>query len=394
MQGEEKISISCLPLIETGFAYFCKRRQAHPSPAAGSLGAGLLRLISDMNRRDFIKQMAALGLASSSLAWLLTGCRPGGVPDQPGTDQPGPGQTGTGQTDAGQTGAGGADGPGRTDTSQNAQEGESEYPGADHLVISGGTDPDTVMEKGLQALGGIGRFVKKGHLVVIKPNFSVTARAEQACTTNPVLVAALVKKCLGAGAREVRVIDHTFTNGAMCLENSGIRKHGEAAGARVYVTNTLNDRYYTEVKMNGQVLRLAHYSKDVLDADLFINFPILKHHATTKLTMGLKNMMGLVWDRGFFHSTDLHRCIAELTAFKKPHLIIMDALRGITNNGPGGPGTIRAYDQVVFGFDPVAVDAYGAQLFGLEPQNIHHLRIAGEMQLGQMQWDRLEVLKV
>ena len=202
-------------------------------------------------------------------------------------------------------------------------------------MIAGGTDPDTLMEKGLQALGGIRRFVKPGYVVVIKPNFSVPTMPDDACTTNPFLVSALVKQCLDAGAKEVRVIDHPFTNGAMCLENSGMRRYGEAAGASVYVLNTLNSRYYSQVDMHGQLLKTAYFSKDVLDADLFINFPILKHHVLTRLTMGMKNMMGLVWDRGFFHSTDIYRTIAELTAFKKPHLIIMDALRGITSNWTG-----------------------------------------------------------
>lgn len=261
-------------------------------------------------------------------------------------------------------------------------------------MIAVGTDPDTLMTKGLQALGGIRRFVRPGSLVVIKPNFSVTAQQEEACTTNPLLVSALVKQCLGAGAREVRVIDHPFMNWMMCLENSGMRRYGEAAGAKVYTLNTLNGRYYSQVNINAQLLKTAYYSRDVLEADLFVNFPILKHHATTKLTMGMKNMMGLVWDRGFFHSTDLYRTIAELTAFKKPHLIIMDALRGITANGPGGPGPIRAYNQVIFGFDPVAVDAYGAHLFGLDPLSIGYLKVADEMKLGRVQWEKLKVLMV
>ena len=63
-----------------------------------------------------------------------------------------------------------------------------------------------------------------------------------------------------------------------------------------------------------------------LNADVFINFPVLKHHVATKITMGLKNMMGLVWERGVFHSTDLLQTIAELAA-----------TRGITENGPTTP---------------------------------------------------------
>jgi len=332
-----------------------------------------------MDRREFIQKLIILGLSSSSLALWLTGCRPiGEMLNGAGSGGPG---------------AGGAGVTGNTGSAPGSQANAAGYPDVD-LVIAAGTDPDSLMAKGLQAFGGIRRFVKSGGLVVIKPNFSVPTKPEDACTTNPFLVAALVKQCLDGGAKEVRVIDHPFTSGAMCLENSGIRKYCEAAGARVYVLNTLNSSYYTQVDMQGQLLKTAYFSKDVLDADLFINFPILKNHATTSLTMGMKNMMGLVWDRGFFHSTDIYRTIAELTAFKKPHLIIMDALKGITANGPEGPGPISAWNQVIFGFDPVAVDAYGAHLFGLDPLSIGYLKIAGEMKLGQLQWDKLKVARV
>ena len=110
--------------------------------------------------------------------------------------------------------------------------------------------------------------------------------------------------------------------------------------------------------------------------------------------MGLKNMMGLVWDRGFFHRTDLHRTIAELSAFKKPHLIIMDAIKGITTHGPMGPGTIREYNQVIFSTDPVATDAYGAELFGMKATDIGHVAIAAELGIGTIDWKKLNPLRV
>jgi uncharacterized protein (DUF362 family) len=114
----------------------------------------------------------------------------------------------------------------------------------------------------------------------------------------------------------------------------------------------------------------------------------------TKLTMGMKGLMGVVWDRGHFHRTDLHRCIAEVTAFKKPHLTVLDAIRGITDNGPTGPGPIREWGQLVFGIDPVAVDAYGATLFGMKPAEVEYIRIAAELGAGRIDVDKLTVRKV
>lgn len=138
----------------------------------------------------------------------------------------------------------------------------------------------------------------------------------------------------------------------------------------------------------------VEYAKDALDADLFINFPILKHHRGAKLTLGMKNMMGLIWDRRFFHTSDLHQCIADLAGFKKPHLTILDAIRGITDNGPVGPGPIREYGQVVFGTDQVAIDSYGATLFGMKPEEVGYIRLAAEAGLGELRWEKLRVQKV
>jgi len=277
------------------------------------------------------------------------------------------------------------------DSPGKANEAPSASPG---LVVAQGSDPAELMEKGFKAMGGIERFVKKGDLVVVKPNFSVPRAPGVAATTDIMLVSALVKKCLQSGAREVKVIDYPFTNGEMCLEITGIRREVLAAGGKVYVINKLTDRYYSPATLGGQILSSVQFSRDVLEADVFINFPILKHHNATKLTMSLKNMMGLVWDRGVFHRTNLHQAIAELASFKKPHLTIMDATRGITENGPMGPGTIREYNQVIFGTDPIAVDAYGAELFGLKPTDLEHLKIAAGMGLGEIKLDKLQITRV
>lgn len=317
-----------------------------------------------MNRREFIKYSAYVGLSFS-----LAGCavQPPKLPEQPVKSPDSQAQPSNPAASAG---------------------------GQAKLVVAEGADPDALMDKGLKALGGIEKFVRPGNIVTIKPNFSVPRTPEQAATTNAVLVAALVKQCLAARAKEVRVIDHTFTNGQMCLENSGIRQAVTAAGGQAYVINSQTDRFYRSVTMNGKILTGASYSRDVLDADVFINFPILKHHDITELTLGLKNLMGLVWDRGIFHRSDLNKAIAELAAFKRPHLTILDATRGITANGPMGPGPIREWNQVVFSTDMLAVDAYGAQLFGHKPGDIGYLAAAAQLGVGSLDWQRLEVTRV
>lgn len=262
------------------------------------------------------------------------------------------------------------------------------------LIIAQGTDPRLLINKGFEALGGIAGLIKSGASVVIKPNFSVPRTPEEAAVTNPALVAALVTTCLNAGTKVVKVIDHPFTNGAMCLATTGMKQAVEAAGGKIYLLDEQNDRLYKTVDVGGTILKTVQYSKDVLEADAFINFPILKHHNGTKLTMGLKNMMGLVWDRKIFHRTDLEQCIAELAHFHQPDLTILDATRGISDNGPMGPGTIREHNEVIFGTDPVAVDAYGAQLFGLHPSELGYLTAASQLGLGEIDIQKLTAVRV
>ena len=263
------------------------------------------------------------------------------------------------------------------------------------LTVAQGTEPTSLLDRGFKALGGIDRFVKKGANVVIKPNFSVPRTPEEAATTNTIMVAALVKMCLAAGAREVKVVDQPLNSSTpvLCLERTGIKKAVEEAGGKVFTYNGVREAF-RPVNFAGKTLTNFEYVKDVLDADLFINFPILKHHRGAKLTLGMKNLMGLIWDRRYFHSSDLHQGIAELAAFRKPHLTIMDAIRGITDNGPVGPGPIKEYGQVVFGTDQVAIDAYSASLFGMKPQDVGYIRIASEMGIGKIDWEKLKIQKV
>lgn len=262
------------------------------------------------------------------------------------------------------------------------------------LIVVQGSDPASMLERGLKALGGIERFVKPGNKVVLKPNFSVPRTPEEAATTNPVLVGALTRLCLAAGAKEVRVVDYPFSSPVICLEKSGLKRAVTAAGGNIYTFNGGQERYFQKVRIGGQALAEVEFAKDVLESDVFINMPILKHHSGAKLTMGLKNMMGLVWDRGQFHAGHLERAIAELAACRKPNLVIMDALRGITANGPMGPGPVREYNQLVLGGDPVAVDAYGAALFGMKPAELEYLRLAAELGVGEIDWEKLKVQKI
>lgn len=205
----------------------------------------------------------------------------------------------------------------------------------DMVAVMGG-EPDVMLNKALDALGGISQYIKKGQNVVIKPNIGWDRTPELAANTNPLLISALVKLCIGAGANKVTVFDHTCDNWQKCYEKSGIAAAVKAAGGVIVPGN--DERYYKEVDIPlGVKLKTAKIHEALLEADAWINVPILKNHGGAKMTISMKNYMGIVWDRGFFHSNDLQQCIADICTWnKKPVLNIVDAYRVMRQNGPQG----------------------------------------------------------
>ncbi|MGB9619420.1 MAG: DUF362 domain-containing protein, partial [Armatimonadota bacterium] len=116
-----------------------------------------------------------------------------------------------------------------------------------------------------------------------------------------------------------------------------------------------------------------------------INAPVAKTHSATKLTLGMKNLMGCNWDRQAWHeSASLDQCITDYATAVRPDLTVLDATRILLTNGPKGPGRTKDVDQVIVGTDPVSVDACAALLFGLNPAEISHIKLAEEMGVGKI----------
>ncbi len=261
----------------------------------------------------------------------------------------------------------------------------------------GRTEEETVREmtrRALEALGGIERLVSKGDRVVIKPNMSWNRTPEFAANTNPILVSALVGLCRGAGASRVKVLDNTCSsNPRTSYELSGIAQAARRAGAEVCLVDTSRLR---EVNIPaGKALSSWAFFDDFIlkeEVDVLINVPVAKHHSTSRLTMALKNVMGMVgWDRGALHK-DIHPKISDLNRVVKVDLTILDAYRILRDHGPTG-GRLEDVDnsyegarRIVVSRDPVTVDAYGATLFGLSPEDVGFIREAHEAGLGEMDY--------
>ena len=256
------------------------------------------------------------------------------------------------------------------------------------LVAVMGGEPVAMFEKAIAAMGGMEKYVKKGQKVVIKPNIAWDKTPELAANTNPELVAAVVKKCLSAGAKEVVVFDHTCDNWKASYAHSGIEKAATAAGARVVPADL--ESYYQEVSLPKAVnLKKAKIHKALIDCDVWINMPILKNHGGAKMSISMKNFMGIVWDREYFHSNDLQQCIADITTWeKRPVLNIIDAYRIMFQNGPRGKsgGDTAVIKSLIISPDMVAADTAAISLFNkvktMSIENVGHIQKAEKLGVG------------
>lgn len=263
------------------------------------------------------------------------------------------------------------------------------------VVVAEKDSPAALVRKAIKALGGMEKFVKKGSRVLIKPNIAFARPPEGAANTNPKVVAELVRLCFRAGAKEVIVLDHTLDPARITYEMSGIAKAAEGQGARmVYVSQ----RDFVPIEVpKGKILSAYRVMvlKQVLDADVFINVPIAKTHGSARLTLGMKNLMGIIQDRGSWHrSGDLHQCIADFVTAIKPNLTVIDAVRVLASGGPKGPGRVERKDTVIVSTDIVAADAYAATLFGLTSSDVPHIIKAAELGVGVADLKQVKIVKV
>jgi uncharacterized protein (DUF362 family) len=237
----------------------------------------------------------------------------------------------------------------------------------------------------VKALGGMKRFVQAGDRVVLKPNIAWARTPAQGANTSPEVIVAVAELCLAAGAASVLVIDHTIDAATATLDLSGIKAAVAALRETELRAGSAQSQYVSVSVPRGVTLKDEQVLKDVIGADVLINLPTAKVHDATTVSLGLKNMMGAIWNRQAWHAgSNLHQCIADFATAVQPDLIILDATRALLSNGPKGPGRMGHPQQIIAGTDPVAVDAHGVRLLGFDPERVEHLTAARDLGLGSM----------
>ena len=268
------------------------------------------------------------------------------------------------------------------------------------LVAVMGGEPDAMFRKAIAEMGGMSKFISKGDKVVVKPNIGWDQPIEMGANTNPKLVVEIIKQCFDAGAKEVTVFDHTCDNWRKCYANSGIEEAAKAAGAKVVPAD--QESYYKTVSIpKGKSLKTAKVHQAIVDCDKWINVPVLKNHGGAQLTISMKNHMGIVWDRGYFHANDLQQCIADICSYEKRAVLnVVDAYRLMKTSGPRGKSEadVVLSKGLFMSQDIVAVDTAAANFFNqvreMPIENVSHIGKAQELKLGTMNLESLNIKRV
>ncbi|MCD1294700.1 hypothetical protein CUJ83_06760 [Methanocella sp. CWC-04] len=262
------------------------------------------------------------------------------------------------------------------------------------MVVAVDPDPITLVDRALDAFGGLSGIISPGDRVVMKANYSFAKSVKDATCNHPDVLVRIMQHCKDAGAKEVVVIDNTLDNPTLCLERSGIQAALDKAGFKAVSPKNKNTEY-TEKDMNGSKIKKVHLANVLLEADTFINIPVIKSHNMSTMTASMKNLMGVIYDRGVFHyGLDVN--IAELAGFIRPDLNIADAYRVMKTGGPRGTSSsIISYpNTLIVGKDPVAVDSYSASLLDLKGGDIGHIKAAYDMGLGEYDLSKVDIIRV
>ena len=270
-------------------------------------------------------------------------------------------------------------------------------PAISELTISEGADPYAITVSSIEALGGMSVFVNRGVSVLLKPNIGWDRRVEQGANTHPEVVRAVGEMCLEAGATRVTILDRTSNDARRSYRSSGMEDMvNSLSDRRISLDFVRENRFLKTDIPRGVVIKKWPLYEEALKADVIINVPVAKHHSISRLTLGMKNLMGLLGgNRGLFHS-GIGQKLADITSVLNPGLTVLDATRIMLRNGPTGGRLedVKILNRVAASADPVAIDSYGATLFDLAPGDLSFVTAAFRMGLGEMDLNKVRILEI
>ena len=266
-------------------------------------------------------------------------------------------------------------------------------PQKDGQTISIVQGPDRVktVDKAIELLGGIERFINKGETVAIKPNVAFASPPMLGATAHPELVAEVVQLCYKGGAKQVIVTDNPINDPASCFTLSGVGKAATQAGAEVVLPK---DRLFKHTTLTGGKLikNWPIFYEPFGKADKLIGIAPLKHHHRAGASMTMKNWYGLLGGRRNVFHQDINTVIAELAMMVKPTLVILDATFVMMTNGPtgGSVSDLKRANTLIASTDCVAADSYGCGLLELAVSDLPYLAKAEKAGAGTTDYQSLK----
>ncbi len=265
------------------------------------------------------------------------------------------------------------------------------------LAVVTGADRILAVNKGLEALGGMKRFVKPGSTVGLLIN-APAWWTKPGSHTHPDITLAVILAAFAAGAKDIQYLIDPLSG--YWKRSSLAAQYAKETGA----VRSCSKNYIETAVAKNKTLKKASVVKEFLDCDVLVNLPIIKHHVGVGMSGNLKNLMGVNTGASnqFFHAGSgakgeyddipfLAQCVADLNTLRRPDLCVADATEFLLTNGPAGPGEIRKLDKVVLGPDPVAVDAYAAPFVNLKAADVLMITKSAEWGIGRMDVDKLAV---
>lgn len=259
------------------------------------------------------------------------------------------------------------------------------------FAVAHGSDAQAMVRAAAGELGGIEKFIRKGDKVILKPNVAFDRPPKLGATTSPETLAAVARLVHEAGASEIRILDNPINSPEGCFTKSGIRAAVAELATEMRVELILPQAsQFERIRIGGPVLtNWEMFYKPFAGADKVIGIAPLKDHNLCHASMTMKNWYGLLGGRRNQFHQDIHGVIADLAMMMTPTLVILDATRILTRNGPtgGSMADVKPGRTIVAGVDHVAVDAYGAQvLLERDLAELDYLRQAHERGIGRMDW--------
>ncbi len=257
---------------------------------------------------------------------------------------------------------------------------------------------EAAVRQSIDLLGGMGALVQPGQRVLLKPNLLRVAGPERATTTHPAVVASVARLVCEAGGRPI-IADSPggpYSPALLRLlyRRTGMTWAAETGGAALNESVASAQVPYAE----GDTLHRLDLIQPLLDADVLINLPKLKTHGISTLTVGVKNLFGLVpgtvkvgYHAKLRDSETFCRGMVDIAAFARPALTLVDAIVGMEGNGPSS-GDPRPLGALIAGRDVFAVDMVAAALVGLQPLAVPTNRIASSRGLVPARLEDLEIL--